>query len=133
MIPKSDGFTSDFEIISEPSRTYRMDLEKKRIIGHCDGVDAVRQAVYKIIFTQRYGWLIYSWNYGIALQDLFGKPMTMVYSSLQGCITDALLQDDRITNVKDFIFEKTGRNTLHVTFVVESTEGNFESEVEWNV
>lgn len=131
MIPKNDGF-EDFEIVTEPSRTYCLDLQKNRIGGYCDGLEAVKQAVYKALFTERYNWLIYSCNYGAELIDLFGQPMTLVCSKLQSYITDALLQDDRIQGAKDFSFEKK-RGSLHVTFKVDSTEGVFESEVNINV
>ncbi len=133
MTPKvNEELANTFVRLSLPSKTYRFDREKNRIYGYCDGVEAVKQAVYKALLTERYAWVIYSWNYGSELNGLFGKQMTTVYPEVKRRIEEALLQDDRIKNVKDFSFEKT-RNTLHVTFTVESTVGIFESEVNLNV
>ena len=79
MIPSTVGFLDkDFEIEEQPSLTYRMQTEEKRIRGHTDGLEAVRQAIYKIIMTERYQYVMYSWNYGIELLDLFGEPVTYV-------------------------------------------------------
>ena len=44
---------------------------------------AVKQAVYKIIMTERYQYIMYSWNYGVELLDLFGEPVTYVCPELK--------------------------------------------------
>lgn len=46
---------------------------------------------------------------------------------LERVIKEALMQDDRITNVKDFNFEKRGKDIL-VTFIVETVEGEVSIE-----
>lgn len=134
MIPKvNEELASSFDRVAMPSKTYKLGRDTNEISGYCDGMEAVKQAVYKALHTERYDWPIYSWNYGAELKHLFGKQMTYVYPELKRRIEESLLQDDRIKSVKDFSFEKTARNTLHATFIVESTEGNFESEVNVNV
>ena len=76
MIPSTVGFLDkDFEIEVRPSLTYQMEMDSHRIRGYTDGLEAVRQAVYKIIMTERYQYIMYSWNYGIELQDLFGLSL----------------------------------------------------------
>lgn len=133
MTPKvNEELANTFVRLPLPSKTYRLDRENNRIIGYCDGVEAVKQAVYKALLTERYAWMIYSWNYGSELNGLFGKQMTAVYPEVKRRIEEALLQDDRIHKVRDFSFEKT-RNTLQVTFTVDSKVGVFESEVSVNV
>lgn len=47
-----------------PSRTYRLDLEKGRIVGKVDGLAAVDQAIRKAIITPRFKCLIYDHQYG---------------------------------------------------------------------
>src|SRR4051812_26637613 len=107
MIPQvNDGLLADFEEVVEPSKTYSLDFEKKRIAGICDGVEAIEQVIYKILNTERYHYLIYSWNYGSEFVDLFGQPTPYVYSELKRLITEALTQDDRIQSVDAFNFEK---------------------------
>lgn len=86
----------------EPSRTYHMRIEEEQIVGQTDELTAMEQAVYKILNTERYRFVIYSWNYGVELADLFGKPIPWVFSELPRRITEALLQDDRILSVTDF-------------------------------
>ena len=86
--------------------------EGRKTYGYCDELEAVRQAIYKILNTERYQYLIYSWNYGIELADLFGQPIPYVYAEIQRRITEALLQDDRITDVYDFDFSNNSDDVL---------------------
>lgn len=65
-----------------PNKSYRMKIADEKILGNIDELDAIAQACYKILNTERYQYVIYSWNYGIELQDLFGKPIPYVYLSL---------------------------------------------------
>lgn len=126
MIPQNNNIPR-FEFIKQPSKTYNMNINKEYIDGFCDSLNAVKQAVYKILNTERYIYSIYSWNYGIELKDLFGQQMTYVIPELERRITEALIQDDRIIDVKDFEFERK-KNILYVTFYVVSTEGEFSAE-----
>lgn len=42
-----------------------------------DGMEAVKQAVYKILQTERYKYVIYDWNYGVELEDLLEKQSVL--------------------------------------------------------
>lgn len=120
---------SDFENSLQPSKTYGLHLEEKRIWGMLEGSEAIRQAIYKILNTERYESTIYSWNYGSELVELVGQPVPDVYSQLEGRITEALLRDDRITAVVDFSFSnEKGRVTAAFTAV--TTEGSIAVEKE---
>lgn len=104
---------ADVDSWQQPSYTFRVKYETDgQLNGYCDELEAMRQAIYKIINTERYQYLIYSWNYGIELADLFGQPIPFVYAEIQRRITEALLQDDRITDVYDFDFSSTGGDVL---------------------
>lgn len=130
MIPFVDeGLQPDFETVQQPVKTYRMHLEEKRISGMLDGIEAMKQAIYKILNTERYDYLIYSWNYGSEMAELMGQPVPYVYSGIKRKITDALLRDDRITDVGDFSFSK-GKGRVSVKFTVATTEGDIEIEKE---
>jgi phage baseplate assembly protein W len=94
-----------------------------RIIGYVDDLESIKQAIYLILSTERYQYLIYSWDYGVELLDLIGKPMPYVIAEVPRRITEALTQDDRIKDVVDFEFEAKG-NKLNVTFTVVSNSGN---------
>lgn len=111
-----NNVTVDETIWIQPSKTYKLDYETDgQARGYCEDLRAVEQAIYKIMNTERYKFLIYSWNYGIELADLFGKPIPYVYAEIQRRIIEALLADDRIIEVSGFEFSNSGGDVL-VTF-----------------
>ena len=132
MIPSTSILTKEITERTYPNRTYNLVIEKDRISGYNDGLEAVRQAVYLILSTERYKHIIYSWDYGVELIDLIGKPMPYVMSELPRRITEALTQDNRIENVTDFEFTKSGKR-LHVAFKVVTTVGDLHSTLEVEV
>ena len=120
-----EGFLSrDIRIRESVSRTYRMDLERVNIRGYTDQLKAMEQAVYKILFTERYHYAIYSWNYGVELADLFGEPVSYVLPEIKRRVEEALLQDRRIESVDDFNFE-VGRGVVYADFKVHTVFGDF--------
>jgi hypothetical protein len=135
MLPSS----SNTEVIGDdeavmPNKTYYLDMERKRIRGNTsDALTAVRQAVYKILRTERYDYLVYGRSYGIELKELFGREKNYVLPMLAKNISEALLADDRIVNVKDFSFAVKGRGVYNVSFTVVSKYGDFEEEVDLSV
>lgn len=131
MIPSTVGFLDkDFEIAQQPGMTYRMQTEEKRVRGYIDGLEAVRQAIYKIIMTERYQYIMYSWNYGIELLDLFGEPVTYVCPELKRRISEALLWDSRMKSVDNFQFTFPQRGVVHVAFTVHTVYGDVQAERE---
>lgn len=133
MIPKNDNLASDITIIEIPSKTYKMDLSGDVIHGYTDGLDAMRQAIYKIIRTERYKHIIYSFNYGIELMDLIGTPVSFAIPEIERRITEALLSDDRIVSVNNFEFELPRKGVVFVKFTAETTQGNVTIESEVNI
>lgn len=130
MIPEAAGNNNfDFELEQQPTETYHLRFDTKGMGGYADGLDAMKQAVYKILLTERYQYAIYSWNYGVELADLMGQPMPFVYSEIKRRITEALLWDDRITEVDNFAFSHI-KGAVHTTFDVTTTEGTFQAEKE---
>lgn len=114
----------------QPSKNYRMHFDEKRVAGFCDGKEAMKQVIYKILNTERYQYVVYSWNYGIELTNLFGMPVSYVCPVLEKRITEALLQDDRITDVKDFEFDISRPRTVLTTFTVVTDVGNITAQKE---
>ena len=129
MIPSTNTILStDLEVERQPSKNYKMHLEQNIISGFCDELEAMRQVIYKILNTERYQYIIYSWNYGIELLDLYGEPVTYVCPELERRITEALVQDDRIESVDNFEFDTSEKRTVKVTFTVHTIFGSVESE-----
>ena len=133
MIPQTgDDLRQDFVFTTLPSRTLKMDHDYKTINGTIDQIQAVEQAVFLILTTERYQWLIFSWNYGVELQNLIGKDPEYCIPEIERRIREALLQDDRITAVENFEFELNKRKVL-TTFTVISIYGGFTSTLEVDI
>lgn len=131
MIPIIDEST-DVEFTEMPSKSYKVDY-KDRIYGHNDGLEAMKQTAYRILLTERYKYMIYDWNYGIELDDLFGQPMSYVIPEITRRIEEALTQDDRVDSVDNFSYDTSKRHELAVTFTVHTKYGNFDMEKEIDV
>ena len=124
MIPES-GNLLDINIVTIPTKTYKMELEENsnRISGFTDEQDAMKQAIYKIIRTERYKYIIYDWNYGIELEDLFGMPVNYCVPEIERRITEALLQDIRINEVNNFEFDTSKKGVVNVKFTANTEFG----------
>lgn len=128
MIPKA---AIDVEIISvenaETNRTYK--IVDNKIQGFVDGLEALKQAIYKVLNTERYEYPIYSFNYGIELESLIGKDRAYVQIELKRRIRECLLRDERITEVDDFRFTIAG-DAMLCAFGVHSVYGVLELQKE---
>ena len=135
MIPAAVGFLQkNFEVEEQPSKTYAMDLENEDTVkGYTDGQEAMRQAIYKILMTERYKYVMYPWSYGIELADLFGEPMTFVIPEVERRIREALTADDRISAVTDFEHDTSTPHVLHTTFQVHTIFGTMQADREVNI
>ena len=136
MIPTIDLLTQEIEEVKFDGRTYKVEVltnsEEDRINGFIDEIESVKQAIYLILSTERYKFIIYSWDYGVELVDLIGKPIPYCMAEIPRRVTEALLVDNRIENVTDFQFEHIGR-TLHTTFTVVTNVGNVETRLEVDI
>jgi len=134
VIPSTVGFLDqDFEIEEQPSKNYKMDLNGNSVRGFCDSLEAMKQTVFRILSTERYQYVIYSWNYGIETLDLYGQPVTYVCPELERRIEEALLADSRIVRVSDFEHEPSVKGVVHTTFTVHTVFGDFAAEKEVNI
>jgi hypothetical protein len=136
VLPESANYEliSDYDDLEQTSITYKLDKENKRIVAvYEDYKEIIRQAVYLILMTERYDYAMYSWNYGIELNDLFGRERQYVIPMLMSRIKEALLQDDRILNVTDFNFS-IKHNVYNVSFTVVTKYYNVDvKDVVFNV
>lgn len=128
MIPTvNDLLNTNLEVETQPSKNYKMHYEEEVINGFRNELSAMEQVIFKILNTERYQYQVYSWNYGIELEDLFGEPVSYVCPELERRITEALVQDDRIESVDSFSFDNSTKRTVHVTFVVHTIFGDVEA------
>ena len=134
MIPSGNtALNADLEVVVMPSKQHRMNLYGTRIVGICDTLEAIEQTVFKILSTERYKYIIYSWNYGIELADLFGQPTIYVCTEIERRVKEALLQDDRISDVDNFEFEFRRRGTVSTKFTVHTIFGDLDEELAVNI
>lgn len=119
----SDTLPTDFQYVHEPSFTHKLNTERNKVVGYVDALEAYKQAIYKILNTERYEYVIYSWNYGVEFKSLIGKPIYYVVPEIERRITDAIMQDDRTVSVGSFEFDTSKRGVVHVTFTAVSIYG----------
>ncbi len=113
-----------------PNETYRLLPEK--IEGFVDELEALKQAIYKVLSTERYEYPIYGFSYGIAWKELIGAEQPFIRAEMKRMIEEALLEDDRILEVDGFDFEFS-EDICHCTFEVHSIYGEIEIETEATV
>ena len=123
MIPDSN-LNESLEIVEniETSKTYKILIGDSK--GYIDGIESLKQFIYKILSTEKYDYPIYSFNYGIELENLLGKDYDYIQIELKRRIEECLLEDERINSVSNFQFNKEG-DSLNVEFDVNSIYGEF--------
>lgn len=102
----------------QPSRTYNLDLTNNRVTGYIDGIESIKQFVFKQLQTDRFRYLIYSGNVGHEIQYGSGYG-----ADLESHISDALTVDDRIFEINDFRSTVNGDEVV-VSFTVVSIFGD---------
>lgn len=141
MFPNSTDITLDNESnTSSGTKSYLFDFENGDFVVRdgklieCDGIDAIKVWIEKILRTEKGRYLIYdNTEYGCHLEDLIiGNSYTaeFIEAELKREIEDALKQNPRITSVTNFnitrntnaitvtlevVLNDAGRNTISVT------------------
>lgn len=115
------------ETTTQPSKTYR--IKNGKVVGFCDGKEALEQTIYFILSTERYKYLIYSKSYGSELENIPNIDKDILESEIKRRINEALIQDDRIENTDNYIFNYD-KDSVVVKFTVFSIYGDIEIEKE---
>ena len=103
--------------------TFYLDETGEGLRGMTDGWTAARQAAWLILHTERYRYLIYSFNYGAELRGLSGNPDSFLFPEIKRRVTEALMVDDRITGTSDFAFVRR-RERVDVRFTLHTIYGS---------
>lgn len=122
MIPDTI-ISADLEVEEGLLATKTYEITNNKIGKHIDNLVALKQAIYKVLNTEKYQYPIYSFNYGIELESLINKDRDYVRIELRRRIEECLLLDSRIEAVEDFEFE-TEEDRLICSFNVISIYGN---------
>jgi phage baseplate assembly protein W len=115
----------------ETSRTYNIDWVNGRITGMIDGLDAVEQAMTKVLLTERYKNLIYDDEYGSEIKDtVMSEDNTNEFleSEIPELTKDAFANDERVLSVDNFSVNATEGDTLSTSFDASTIYGNLSFE-----
>ena|SRR5699024_144809 len=117
------------DVVEIPSKTYK--VVNGRVVGYADGLEAVRQAIEKVLSTERFAYLIYSEDYGSEITDLIGEQMDLAKSEIERLVTEAVEDDDRVLGVENFEIINETEDSLTIYFEVQTVFGslNFEQGV----
>ena len=129
MIPQTAEYKCT-QLAEQPTRTYFVDFDKGRCGGYIDGIAAMKQAIFLILSTPRFRHMIFSWNYGHELSDIFGEDTALAKCEAKRLITEALMQDERIRSADGFEFAAPEKGVLSVSFTVNTVFGELEQSVE---
>lgn len=129
-----DAYLDDEEDDEEdgPSPTYTFKVVNGRIRSMTDGLDAMKQAVDKILKTERFVYQIYDEQYGNDLPELIGESINYAESEAERMVVEALETDDRINNVEITKCEQSSSDAITVEGFANTVYGRvgFESEVD---
>ena len=95
-----------------------------------EGLEAVRQAVEIALDVERFRWTIYSANFGSELDELIGQDEALITAEIPRLVEGALSQDDRVVQVEDYVFTRTGPDSMHVSFTVRTVYGDLIEEMQ---
>ena len=126
-LPENVGFATQINYISRPSLTWLINRQTMRVQSNVDGLEAVRQAVEILLNTERFRWQIYSDRIGSETDELIGDSVSYIAAELPRMVSEALLIDDRVTELTDFTYRTAGDEmvwsfTVHTVFGVFSEE-----------
>ena len=130
-----DAYLDDADLDDEEdnqSPTYTFKVANGRIRGMTDELDAMQQAVDKILKTERFVYQIYDEQYGNDLPELVGESINYAKSEAERMVVEALEADDRINNVEITKCEQSSSDAITVEGYANTVYGKvgFESEVD---
>jgi phage baseplate assembly protein W len=123
----------DIDTAPSETKTYAIDFENGRITGKTDGLDAVKQAITKILITERFKNLIYSDNYGCEIKQTLmsdGNTDEFLEAEIPSLLQEALVIDERILGVSNvtMTYDGTERDSVNIGFDVETIYGKMTVE-----
>ena len=126
-----DKIANNTYFIRQPNLTYR--LGESFCSGKISGLEAMKQAIYCILMTERYSNPIYDDNFGVELEKYIGKDLGYISATIETTLREALMQDDRVVGVIVNNIEKSKERFDYCTveFTVTTIYGEFEQTIEF--
>lgn len=122
MIPTAYDDIEVLESSEQGTKTYKL-CDDGHIRGTVEGAEALKQSIYCILSTQKYIHAIYSHSYGFDRAAVIGLDLPLGYVDIQDKITTALMADNRMGAVGDFVFSCPNKGIVHAQFTVTYTDG----------
>ena len=116
------------QIIDEVPTEYEIDFETGQLTGRkVKGKEALKVWIWLCLQTQRFKWPIYTWDYGIDIEQYVGQAVTeeFVELDLEGEIREALTINPHISDVVDFKASIQG-SKITVRFTAVTDQGEVE-------
>ena len=112
-------------------REYGINFETGQLTGKIvEGIEAVKVWAWIALQVPRYRYYVYSWNYGQEYDELVGKGYSAEYmkTELKRMTEECLLQNDYITGIENFEYEKKG-DEVSLSFKILTTLGDTEVSI----
>ena len=106
--------------------TYHINSKTGHINSMIDGKESVIQAIYKALDTEKLGYDIYGWLYGLDMEPFIGQDLDYIQTNIQAYIEDCLLQGDRVNSIQNLTVEQQDVDSCLITFDVDTVEGYIE-------
>ena len=116
------------QILDEVPTEYEIDFETGQLTGRkVKGKEALKVWIWLCLQTQRFKWPIYTWDYGIDIEQYVGQAVTeeFVELDLEGEIREALTINPHISDVVDFKASIQG-SKITVRFTAVTDQGEVE-------
>ena len=101
----------------------RLGMDSSVLRGRVDGPAAYRQAVWKIVNTERYAYRNTPPNAGIEMRQFINRSPNYFRARIERVMRSALMQDDRTLEVHLLRTEKTGPRSVAAWFRIISVYG----------
>ena len=121
-----DKIANNAYFVRQPNLTYSLGYD-----GRISGLEAMKQAIYHILMTERYSNPIYDDDYGIELEQYVGKDLNYISATIENTLRDALMQDDRVVGVIVNSIKPDDKqpNVCLIEFTVDTIYGEFEENL----
>ena len=115
--------------ILEIPREYGIDFKTGQLTGEIvEKKEAIKVWIWNCLQTERYRFAIYSWDYGVGIEQYIGMVLTKEYiqTDCESEIREAMLINPWISDITDFAAERSG-SKLSISFTAVTPFGKIGS------
>ena len=109
-------------------KEYGIDFRTGQLTGEIvEKKEAIKVWIWNCLLTQRYRFAIYSWDYGVSLEQYIGRTLTEEYiqTDCESEIREAMLINPWITDITDFVAKRSG-SKLSISFTAVTPFGKID-------